>query len=80
MKRTSSVLLILLLAIAVPTPLLAKGQIVKIAITGADLMVPIEITDFGKLKDVDVNVWAGPGAKINGKEQTERRHIINYWR
>ncbi len=71
MKRTSSVLLILLLAIAVPAPLLAKGQIVKIAITGADLTVPIEITDFRNLKDVDVNVWAGPGVKINGKEQTE---------
>jgi|HubBroStandDraft_3_1064219.scaffolds.fasta_scaffold43800_2 hypothetical protein len=71
MKRTSSVLLILLLSIAVPTPLLAKGQIVKIAITGADLMVPIEITEFGNLKDVDVNVWAGPGVRINGKVQTE---------
>ena len=71
MKRTSSVLLILLLPIAVPTPLLAKGQIVKITITGADLTVPIEITDFGILKDVDVNMWAGPGVKINGKEQTE---------
>lgn len=71
MKRTSSVLLILLLAIAVPTPLLAKGQIVKIAITGADLMVPIEITDFGNLKDVNVNVWAGPSVRINGEVQTE---------
>ena len=69
MKRASAI--VLTLAIVVPTSLLAKGQIVKITITGADLTAPIEITDFGNLKDVEVNVWAGPGVTINGKEQTE---------
>ena len=71
MNRASAVLLILVLVIGVPNSLLAKGQIVKITIDGADLKTPIEITDFRNLRDVDVNVWAGPGVKVNGKEQTE---------
>jgi hypothetical protein len=71
MKRTIAVLLATVLMVGIPAALFAKAEIVKITITGADLATPLEITDFGKFRDADVNVWAGPGVKINGQEQTE---------
>lgn len=71
MMRPSPVLLTLVFAAAISAPVPAREQIVKITIRGAGLTAPIEITDFGNLRDVDVNVWAGPGVRINGREQTE---------
>jgi hypothetical protein len=70
MKQKLSVLVVFL-SLVIPARLFAKGDISKITIKGADLKTTIEITDFRNFKDVDVNVWAGPGVKINGKEQTE---------
>jgi hypothetical protein len=68
MKRIIAVVLTTILMAGAPAALFAKAPIVKITITGAYLTAPIEITDF---KNLDVNVWAGPGVRINGKEQTE---------
>jgi len=68
MKRMISLALTLALTIGTPATLLAKAPIVKITITGPYLTAPLEITDF---KNFDVNVWSGPGAQMNGKEQTE---------
>jgi hypothetical protein len=70
MKQKLAVL-VAFLSLVIPARLFAKGDISKITIKGADLKTAIEITDFTNFKDVDVNVWAGPGVKINGKEQTE---------
>jgi hypothetical protein len=70
MKQKLSVL-VAFLSLVIPARLFAKGDISKITIKGADLKTTVEITNFRNFKDVDVNVWAGPGVKINGKEQTE---------
>ncbi len=59
------------LSLIIPARSFAKGHTSKITIKGADLKTPIEITDFRNFKDVDINVWAGPGVTVNGKEQTE---------
>ena len=53
----------LLLLIAIPVSLLAKGKTVRITINGADLKSPIEVTDPKIL--VNFNVWAGPGTSSN---------------
>jgi hypothetical protein len=53
----------LLLMIATPASLSAKGKTVKITIKGADLKSPIEITDTTILSNF--NVWAGPGTSSN---------------
>ena len=71
MKRSIAPVLTVLILAAIPASLFAKGEIVRISIRGIDLKTPIEITDLKDLKDVDVNVWAGPGVRVNGKEQTE---------
>jgi hypothetical protein len=68
MKRIVGIVLTTILMAGVPAALSAKAPIVKVTITGAYLTAAIEITDF---KNLDVNVWAGPGVQINGKEQTE---------
>jgi len=49
----------LLLMIAIPVSLFAKGKTIKITIQGADLKSPIEITDPRIL--ANFNVWTGPG-------------------
>jgi hypothetical protein len=56
MKRTPAVLLSCLL---LASTLVAKAPLSKIKIEGADLAVPIEITDANVL--ADFNVWSGPG-------------------
>jgi hypothetical protein len=53
----------LLLMIAVPVSLSAKGKTVRITIKGADLKNPIEITDPKIL--ANFNVWTGPGTSSN---------------
>jgi hypothetical protein len=70
MKRKLAVL-VAFLSLVIPARLFAKGATSKIIIKGADLKTPIEITDFRNFKDVDINVWAGPGVEVNGKAQTE---------
>lgn len=68
MYHTSTVAFILLVMSIAPASLSAKGDIVKIKITGVGLTTPIEITD-PKIKAF--NIWAGPGVSPNGVEQTE---------
>ena len=60
---------LLLLAILIaPAIMSAKGDIVKITIKGANLATPIETTS----PEIGVfNIFAGPGVRINGVEQTE---------
>ncbi len=67
-KRTSAVVLSILTMLIIPPPLSAKGDTAKITIKGAGLTTPIEITD-AKIRDF--RVWAGPGVRVNGIEQTE---------
>ena len=59
MKVTIAVLLSTMLIASVSTPLLAKGNTVKITISGADLKRPIEISDPKIL--ANFSVWTGPG-------------------
>jgi hypothetical protein len=63
MRMALAVLLNSLLILSVPTPLVAKGKIVKITIKGTDLKTPIEITDPKVL--ANFNVWTGPGTGSN---------------
>jgi hypothetical protein len=58
----------LLATLILPASLSAKGPTLKIIIKGASLTAPIEITDPGIR---DFNVWAGPGVRINGVDQTQ---------
>ena len=58
MKRLFSVLVILLLP-TIPSVLFAKAETSKIIIKGADLSVPIEITDTKTL--ANFHVWTGAG-------------------
>ena len=69
--RQKLAVLVAFLLLAIPALVFAKADICRITIKGADLRTPIEVTDFRNFKDVDLNVWAGPGVEINGKEQTE---------
>lgn len=56
------------LLLLVPASLLAKGKTVKIAVAGAAISAPIEMTGPG----LEVfNVWEGPGCFLDGKEQKE---------
>jgi len=60
--------LLLLAMLIVPAIMSAKGDLVKITIKGADPSTPIEITS----PEIGVfNIWAGPGVRVNGVEQTE---------
>jgi hypothetical protein len=52
----------------IPVSLFAKGDMVRIEIRGANLGMPIEITD-ARVKEF--TPWAGPGVTINGIKQTE---------
>ena len=63
MKRLLSVLVILLL-LAIPAELFAKAETSKIIIKGADLRVPIEITDPKTL--TNFLVWTGTVYKEMG--------------
>jgi len=68
MKRILAVGVALLAVFIAPASLSAKRDIVKIKITGPGLTTPVEITDpsIGSF-----TVWAGPGVRVNGVEQTE---------
>jgi hypothetical protein len=59
----------LLLVLAVPVIASAKGITTRVVIKSPDLTTPIEITDPEVLKGFVV--WAGPGVKVNGTEQSE---------
>lgn len=52
----------------IPVSLSAKGDMVRIEIKGANLAMPIEITD---PRVEEFTPWAGPGVTINGIKQTE---------
>lgn len=69
----SVVILMILASLALCNFLWAKGDMVRIEITGADLKAPLKITD---PKIQDFNIWAGPDAAHT--EETEG-FIIN-WR
>ena len=68
MKRIFAVAVTLLTVFITPASLSAKGDIVKIKITGGALATPIEITD-PSIRSFEV--WAGPGVHVNDREQTE---------
>ena len=63
MKRLLSVLVPFLL-VAIPAEVFAKADTSKIAIKGADLEAPIEITDLKTL--AKFSVWTGPGTSCTG--------------
>jgi hypothetical protein len=65
-KRLISVLFILLL-VAIPAELFAKGETSRIIIKGADLSAPIEITDPKTV--ANFIVWTGPGTSCTGNCQ-----------
>lgn len=65
MKR---VLFSLLTMSVFPAALSAKGDTVKIVITGAGLTTPLEIKDPAV---VEFNIWSGPGCSANSVEETE---------
>jgi hypothetical protein len=52
----------------IPASLYAKGNIVRITVSGPSLTAPIEITDPGIQ---EFTPWAGPGVRVNGIKQTE---------
>jgi hypothetical protein len=72
MRMALAVLLNFLLTLSVPSPLLAKGKTVKIAINGSDLKTPIEISDPNIL--ASFRVWAGPGTST-----ADRQGLIIDW-
>ncbi len=63
LRRSFPSVLGLLLMIAIPVSLPAKGKTIRITIQGADLKSPIEITDPKIL--ANFNVWDGPGTSSN---------------
>jgi hypothetical protein len=72
MRKVLAVLLNSLLILSVPAPLLAKGKTVKITIKGADLKIPIQITDPKIL--ANFQVWTGPGTST-----ADRQSFIIDW-
>jgi hypothetical protein len=72
MRMALAVLLNSLLILSAPTPLVAKGKIVKITIKGADLKTPIEISDPKTV--ANFQVWTGPGTSTADSQSL----IINW--
>ena len=73
------VVLLTFLLMAAPPEIFAKGETSKITISGADLKVPIEITDPSIL--VNFNVWSGVGTSstVAGvTTQGDRGFIIDW--
>jgi hypothetical protein len=68
-KRLLSVLVTFLLLV-IPAEVFAKAETSKITIKGADLRVPIEITDPKTL--ANFSVWTGPGTSCTGAGCPER--------
>ena len=60
---------VLLVVLAAPALLSAKGLTTKVVMTGPHLTTPIEITDPDLLRSF--TVWAGPGTGVNGVEQLD---------
>jgi hypothetical protein len=73
MKHT--LFLTVLLSLAVSAPLSAKGEMVLIEVTGANLPTPIRITD---PKIEAFSLWAGPG--VNGARVPNAEGFIVDWR
>ena len=63
MSGTSAALTAMAALLLAPAQLLAKGETVKVRITGGDLAAPIEITDPALV--ARFQVWAGPGTSSN---------------
>ena len=63
LRRSFTYAFSLLLMVGIPASLSAKGRTVRIAIKGAGLKGPIEITDPKIL--ANFNVWTGPGTSSN---------------
>lgn len=59
MKRIRAVAFAIALSLILASRLLAKGTTTKIVIEGADLAMPVEITDRNIL--ANFHVWTGPG-------------------
>lgn len=72
MRIALSVLLSFFMILNVPTQLLAKGKTVKITIKGADLKIPIQISDPKILESFQV--WTGPGTST-----ADRQSLIIDW-
>jgi len=63
MRLTLPALLALLALLVLPAHLSAKGNTIRITITGGNLAVPIEITDPAVV--ARFHVWTGPGTSSN---------------
>jgi hypothetical protein len=63
MRLAFAALTIIAVLAIVPAPVFAKGDTVRITITGGDLGAPIEITDPAIVRQY--NVWAGRGTSSN---------------
>jgi hypothetical protein len=72
MRVALAVLLNSLLILSAPAALLAKGKTVKITIKGADLKIPIRISDPKILENFQV--WTGPGTSTD-----DRQSLIIDW-
>lgn len=79
MKQLPSVLVILLL-LAIPAELFAKGETSKIIIKGVNLSAPIGITDPKTL--AHFGVWTGPGTWCKGapgcSKPTTESFVVNW--
>jgi hypothetical protein len=69
MRRAGCAALAVLVLSALNGSLSAKGITAKITIEGADLAMPIEISDAATVRRI--SVWSGPGISMNGVEATE---------
>jgi hypothetical protein len=67
-KRPFAAICAMLIGIALPTSLPAKGRTLKIVISTADQAASIEVTDDAVSK---FNVWSGAGVEINNVPQTK---------
>jgi hypothetical protein len=63
MRVTFAALTTIAVMVIAPAPVFAKGDTVRITITGGDLAAPIEITDPAIVRQY--NVWAGGGTSSN---------------
>ena len=66
MQRIALVLASIVALVLVPVTLFAKGNTVRIMISGRSLGAPIEITDPNVVRRF--NIWAGPGTTSHGAE------------
>lgn len=69
MRVTFAALTTMALLVIAPAPVFAKGDTIRITITGGDLAAPIEITDPAIVRKY--NVWAGRGTS------SDEPHSVN---